>query len=70
MLYVDVFWGNLSNSEIEPLQRLQDRAVSMSHTSRRKDNWTPNVLAVEQIITSDLAVMVYKIVNKLCPENL
>ena len=43
MRYADVIWGNLSNSKIESLQRLQDRIKS---------------------------VMVYKILNQLCPENL
>ena len=34
--YADVIWGSLSNTKIEFLQRLQDRAVSMIHTSRIK----------------------------------
>ena len=68
--YADVIWGSLSNTKIEFLQRLQDRAVSMIHMSRIKDNWTPKVLSVKQLITFDRAVMVYKILNKLCPENL
>ena len=42
----------------------------MIHTSRIKDNWTLKILSVEQLIAFDRAVMVYKIVNKLCPENL
>ena len=50
MLYADVIWGSTSNSKIESLQRLQDGAVPMIHTSRIKDNWTPKFLAVEQLI--------------------
>ena len=65
-----MIWGSLSNSKIESLQRLQDRAVSMIHRSRIIDNWTPKFLAVEQLITFVRAVMVYKIFNKLSPENL
>ena len=42
----------------------------MIHTSGIKDNWTPKILSVEQLITFDLTVIVYKIINKLCPENL
>ena len=42
----------------------------MIHTSRIKDNCTPKFLAVEQPITFDHSVMVYEILNKLCPENL
>ena len=34
------------------------------------DNWTPTFLLVEQFITFDRAVMVYKIFSKLCTENL
>jgi len=63
--YADVIWA-----KIEFLQRLQDRTVSIIHTSRIKDNWKPKVLSVKQFITYDRAVMVYKIYNKLCPENL
>ena len=70
MRYADEIWGSLSNSKIESLQRLLDRTVSMIHTSRIKDSWIPKFLAVQQLITFDRAVMVYKIFNKLCPEHL
>ena len=68
--YADVILGSLSNTKIEFLQRPQDRAVSMIHTSRINDNWTPKFPSVQQLLTFDHAVMVYKIFNKLCPENL
>ena len=68
--YADVIWGSLSNTKIESLQRLQDRAVSMIHTSRIKDNWTPRFLSVEQLITFDRAVLICKIFIMLYPENL
>ena len=42
----------------------------MIHMSRIKDNWTPKFLVVKQLTACDFAVMVYKIFNKLCPENL
>ena len=42
----------------------------MIHTSRIQDNWTPKFLSVEQLIIFDRAVMVYKIIDKLCPENI
>ena len=41
----------------------------MIHTPRIKDNWTHKFLAMEQPITFDRAVMVYKIFNKLCLED-
>ena len=68
--YADVIWDSLSNTKIEFLQRLQDRAVSMIHTPRIKENRTPKFLPVKQLITFDLAVIVYKICNELCLENL
>ena len=69
--YADLIWGSLSNTNIELLQRLQDRVVSVIHnTSRIKDNWTPKFLSVKELITFNRAVMVYKIFNRLCPENL
>ena len=56
--------------QIESLLRPQVRAVSMIHTSRIEDNWTPKFLAVEQFIALNRCVMVYKIFSKLYPENL
>ena len=56
---------SLSNTKIEFLQRLQDRAVSMIHTSRIKDSWIPKFLSVKQLITFDRVVMVYKILRSL-----
>ena len=70
MRYADVIWGSLSNSKIESLQRLQGRAISMIHGARIKDNSSPNFLTFKRLITFDRAVMVYKILNQLCPENL
>ena len=70
MRYANVVWGSLSNSRIESLQRLQDRAISIIDTSRITDQWQNNFLRVEQLIAFDRATMAYKIMNKLCPENL
>ena len=70
MQYADVIWGSLSNSNIESLKSLHDRAVSMFRTSRIKDNWTRKFLAVQQLTTSDRAVMVYKIFKELSPKTL
>jgi len=41
----------------------------MIDTSGIKDNWRPKFLVIEQRITFDRAAMVYKIFNKLCPQN-
>ena len=60
-------WGPIP---VESLQCLQDRTVSMIHTTRIKDNWTPKFLAVKQFIAFDRVVVIYKIFNKLCPENI
>ena len=70
MRYGDVIWGSLSNSKKESLQRLQDRAISIIETSRIKDEWSHNFLRTEQLVMFDRAVMAYKIMNRLCPENL
>ena len=66
----DVIRSSLSNSKVESLQLLHDRAVSMMHTLSIKGNWTLNFLAVKQLITFDCAVMVYRILNKLYRENI
>ena len=54
---------------MEWLQRFQDRSISIIDTTRIKDDWK-NFLQVKQLITFDRSVMTYKIMNRLCPENL
>ena len=68
--YADVIWGSVSNSKMESLRRFQDRAISIIDTARIKDDWAKNFLQVKQLITFDRSVMTYKIMNRLCPENL
>ena len=68
--YADVIWGNLSNSKMKSLQRFQDRAISIIDTARIKDDWSKNFLQVKQLITFYRSVMTYKIMNRLCPEDL
>ena len=70
MRYADVIWGSLTHSKKESLQRLQDRAIFIIETARIKDKWSNNLLSAEQLVMFDRAVMAYKIMNRLCPENL
>ena len=70
MRYADVIWGSLSDSRKESLQRLQEKVISINGTSRIQDESSNNFLGAEQLIIFDRAVMAYKIVNRLCPENL
>ena len=42
----------------------------MIETSRIKDEWPNSFLRTEQLVMFDRAVMAYKIMNRLCPENL
>ena len=60
MRCADAIWGSLSNSKLESLQRLQDRAVSMIHTSRIKDNWTPKFLAIEQLFHLNVPLLLIR----------
>ena len=68
--YADVIWGSISNSKIESLQRFQDRAISINDIARIKDDWSKNLSTVKQLIMFDRSVMTYKIMNRLCPQNL
>ena len=70
MRYIDVIWGHLSNSKMESLQRLQDRAIAIVETSRIKHEWSHTFLRTEQLVVFDSAVMAYKIMKRLCPGNL
>ena len=68
--YANVVWGSLSNTKLEGLQRLQNRAHSIIERAKIKDQWSRDWLTVEQLINFDRSVMTYKIMNKICPESL
>ena len=65
-----VIWESLSATNFHTLQRLQNRAISIIERAKIKDYWQNNVLNIETPIRFDRSVMVYKIVNNLCPESL
>ena len=68
--YSDELWGSLSNTKLDHLQRLQNRARTLIESSRLKDGWACNWLSVSNLIKFDRALMIYKILNGLCPESL
>ena len=68
--YSDELWGSLSNTKLDHLQRLQTRARALIESSRLKDGWSCNWLSVSNLIIFDRAVMIYRIMNGLCPDNL
>ena len=68
--YSDELWGSLSNTKLDHLQRLQTRARILIESSRLKDGWSCNWLSVSNLIIFGRAVMIYKIMNGLCPDNL
>lgn len=66
----DELWGSLSKTKLDHLQRLQNRARTLIESSRLKDGWISNWLSVSNLIIFDRAVMIYKIMNGLCQDNL
>ena len=68
--YANVIWGSLSNTKLEALHRLQNRAHSIIERAKIKDQWSGDWLTVEQLINFDRSVMTYKMMNKICPESL
>ena len=68
--YKDEIWGNLSNTKLQHLQHLQTRAKTLIESSRLKDGLRCNWLSVSEIMQFDRAVMIYKILNGLCPDSL
>ena len=68
--YSDELWGSLSNTKLDHLQRLQNRARTLIKSSRLKVGWTCNWLSVANLIKFDRAIMICKILNGLCPESL
>ena len=68
--YGNVVWGSISSSELQALQRLQNRALSIIERARFKDPWPKKWLSVVNLVRFDRCVMVCKIVNKQCPGSL
>ena len=68
--YGNELWGSLSDTKLNHLQRLQDRARTLIESSNVKDGWRCNWLSVSNLIKYDKAVMAYKIMNNLCPNSL
>ena len=68
--YGNELWGSLSDTKLNHLQRLQDRARTLIEGSNVKDGWTCNWLSVSNLIKYDKAVMAFKIMNNLCPNSL
>ena len=68
--YANVVWGGLSDTKMEALQRLQNRAFDITDSSRLKSLWERRSLNVNQVMNFDRSLMTYKIMNNLCPEIL
>ena len=68
--YSDELWDNLSNTKSQHLLRLENKAKTLIENSRLKDGRRCNCLSVSNIIQFDKAVMIYKILNCLCPDNI
>ena len=68
--YGNELWGSLSDTKLNHLQRLQDRARTLIESSNVKDGWTCNWPSVSNLIKYDKAVLAYKIMNNLCPNSL
>ena len=67
--YSDELWGGLSNTKLDHLHRLQTTVRTLIESSRLKDEWSCNWLSVSNLSIFDRAVMIYKIMNGLCPDN-
>ncbi len=61
---------SFSNTKTDTLQRLQNRAYYLIQNAKVKDNWNNSWLNISNLIHYDRAVMVYKIMNRICPEGL
>ena len=70
LLYPDVVSGSLSNTKITTLQRLQNRAFEVIQASKIKDSLIRPTLSIDQMFQFDRLVLMFKIINKICPESL
>ena len=65
-----VIWGCLSNTKLESLQRLQNRAHILIEYARHKDGWVCDWFDVHNLIKYDRLITTYKINNGPCPGKL
>ena len=68
--YANVVWGSFSDTKMEALQRLQNRAFDIIDSSRLKSLWERRSPNVNQVMNFDRSLMTYKIVNNLYPKIL
>ena len=68
--YADVVWGSLSETKITALQRLQNRAFEIIQASKIKNSLIRPTFSIDQMFQFDRSVLMYKIINKICPESL
>ena len=68
--YADVVWGSLSNTKISALQRLQNCAFEIIQGSKILDSLIRPTFSIDQMFQFDRSVLMYKIINKICPESL
>ena len=68
--YPNVVWGSIPSSKLEVLQRLQNQARSIIQKAKIKDKWREDWLSVEQLIRFDQLTLTYKMMNRICPDNL
>ena len=68
--YADVVWGSLSETKVTALQRLQNRAFEIIQGSKINDSLIRPTFSIDQMFQFDRSVLMYKIINKICPESL
>ena len=68
--YADVVWGSLFETKITALQRLQNRAFEIIQGLKIKDSLIRPTFSIDQMFQFDRSVLMYKIINKICPESL
>ena len=68
--YADVVWGSLTETKITALQRLQNRTFEIIQGSKIKDSLIRPTFSIDQVFQFDRSVLMYQIINKICPESL
>ena len=68
--YADEVWGSLSNTKISTFQRLQNRAFDIIEASKIKNSLIRPTFSIDQMFQFDMSVLMFKIINKICPESL
>ena len=61
--------GALSSTKLSTVQKCQNRGFNLIESSRIEITYKTRILDVRELMMFDRVVMIFKVVNELCPQG-